>query len=94
MRVHGSSTLISFSAYRFDDSVTAAAAAAFPPPAIDPNQEAGGLVQFCGQSARGAHYSKQNVEFPAQVRRESVEIRGLWASSIHQLRLLDSSLNS
>lgn len=93
MRVHGSSTLISFSAYRFDDLV-AAAAAAFPPPAIDPNQEAGGLVQFCGQSVRGAHYSKQNVEFPAQVRRESVEIRGLWASSIHQLRLLDSSLNS
>ena len=93
MRVHGSSTLISFSAYRFDDLV-AAAAAAFPPPAIDPSQEAGGLVQFCGQSVRGAHYSKQNVEFPAQVRRESVEIRGLWASSIHQLRLLDSSLNS
>jgi hypothetical protein len=94
MRVHGSSTLISFSACRFDDSVAVTAAAAFPPPAIDPNQEAGGLVQFCGQSARGAHYSKQNVEFPAQVERESVEIRGLWASSIHQLRLLDSSLNS
>ena len=49
MRV-GSSTLISSFAYRFDDSLVTAAAAAVPPPAIDLNQEAGGLEQFGDQS--------------------------------------------
>jgi hypothetical protein len=92
MRVHGSSTLISFFAYRFDDSVVAAAVA-FPPPAIDRNQVAGGLVQFVGQCATGAHCAKENLELLAQEQREKVEIRGPWASPMHRLQLLDPSLS-
>jgi hypothetical protein len=88
----GSSTLISSFAYRFDDSV-AAAAAAVPPPATDLNQEAGGLEQSGDQSVTtGARCAKQSVKL-VQAQRENEEIRGPWASPMHQLRLLAPSLN-
>jgi hypothetical protein len=59
VRAHasGSSTLISFFAYRFDHSV-AVVVVAFPSPATDRSQGAEGLAQYGGQSVRGPRYAK------------------------------------
>jgi hypothetical protein len=53
----GSSTLISFFAYRFDHSVVVVVVAS-PSPATDQSQGAEGLAQYGGQSVRGPRYAK------------------------------------
>lgn len=62
VRAHssGSSTLISFFAYRFDHSVAVVVVVvvAFPSPATDRSQEAEGLAQYGGQSVRCQGYAK------------------------------------
>lgn len=61
MRAHasGSSTLISFFAYQFDHSVAVVVVVvAFPSPATDQSQVAGGLAQYGGQNVRGPCYVK------------------------------------
>jgi hypothetical protein len=93
VRAHssGSSTLISFFAYLLDHSAVVVVVAAFPSPATDRSQVAEGLAQYGGQSVRGPYYAKLSQRLQAQVRRESVAIRGLlWASPMYQLRLQDS----
>ena len=59
VRAHasGSSTLISFFAYRFDRSV-AVVVVASPSPATDRSQVAEGLAQYGGQSVRRPRYAK------------------------------------
>ncbi len=86
VRTHasGSSTLISFFAYRFDHSV-AVVVVAFPSPAIDRSQGAEGLAQYGGQSVRGPRYAKECQKLQAQVQRENVVIRTLWASPMYRL---------
>jgi hypothetical protein len=58
---------------------------AFPSPAIDRSQGAEGLAQYGGQ-----RYAMESQKLLAQVRRENVAIRGLWALQMYQPRLQDS----